>query len=300
MRKAIVFLIILAVLPGVFAQYSGLEYVQTPEGSLNKIDTQVEASIENWGLERVFVAVPEGWTISEFKYPFGGTSYPLRFYATRYFELWGLPYDSNSLLGSGQVYDSNSAQTAVFDTIGGRQGWYLKPNEGITVKFGVENIDINGGIIDPFRLERENPDIRVVRWHQRFILNVSEIGFITAPWVVEGAPLTEASPAPYSAASGRGASKYYMDFEKTVSAPKWDAWFEVKSPLSSLLITKLAPTDLQFSSIRKIGTVRPVFRVTNFRTITYAYEWKRYEKIEGMTLWRNDFADVPDWFEWFK
>jgi hypothetical protein len=211
-----------------------------------------------------------------------------------------LPYESNSLLGSGQVYDSNSVQTAVFDTIGKRQGWYLKPNEGIKVTFGVENIGSGGGIIDPFVIERENPNIRVVRWYQKFIINVSEVGFITAPWVVKGAPLTEASPAPYSASSRRGASKYYVDFEKTVSAPKWDAWFEVKSPLSSFLITKsLASTDLQFSSTKRIDTIRPVFRVYDFREISYAYEWKRDEKIEGMTLWRNDFTDVPDWFEWF-
>ncbi len=85
-----------------------------------------------------------------------------------------------------------------------------------------------------------------------------------------------------------------------MDAQRWDAWFEIKNPISAFMATKsLASTDLQFSPIRKIGTVRPVFKVTNFRTITYAYEFKRDEKTVGMTLWRNDFLDVPDWFEWF-
>lgn len=303
MKKAVI-LIFLFTLPQVYAQYGGFEYVQVPEGSVSRIDTHVEANVENWGLQRVFVALPAGWEVSETalldgSHSFGGTSYPLRFYVTRYWELWGLPYESGSLLGQGEVFDSKTEQDSVFGEIADRQGWYLKPNEAIKVVFDVKDIGGEGGIIDPRVLERENPNIRVVRWYQKFIMNVTEQGFITAPWVVEGAALTEANPAPYSAASGKGSFKYYVDFEKTINAPKWDRWFEA-SPISNFMSTSpLAPTRLEFSPIRKIGTVRPVFKVSDFRLITYSYEWQRDVELTGWVPWRNDFADVPDWFEWF-
>lgn len=305
MKRLIIFLVILSTYPTALAQSGGLEYLKIPEGAINRIDTQIEANIENWGLQRVFVALPEGWEVSETAlldetHSFGGTSYPVRFYATRYWRLWGLPSEEDTLMGRREVFDSNRVQDAVFAEVMGRQGWYLKPNEAIKVVFGVKDIGTGGGIVDPTILERENPHIRVVKWYQKFILNVSEQGFITAPWVVKGAALTESIPAPYSSSSGRGAFKYYVDFEKTVSAPKWDRWFEIKNPISTFMTTKsLASTDLQFLPIRKIGTLRPVFKVTDFRTITYAYEWKRDVKVEGWIPGRNDFADVPDWFEWF-
>jgi hypothetical protein len=305
MKRLIILLVILGSYPAAQAQYGGLEYLQVPEGAINRIDTYVEANIENWGLQRVFVALPEGWKVSETAlidgtHSLGGTAYPVRFYATRYWELWGLPTEENTMLGRREVFDSNKVQDVIFAEVAGRQGWYLKPNEAIKVVFGVKGIALGGGIIDPTRLERENPNIRVVRWYQRFIMNVSKQGFVTAPWVILGAALTEATPAPYSAASGRGAFKYYVDFEKTVSAPKWDRWFELRTPLSYVLTPKpLAATTLEFPEIKKIGIVRPVFKVGNYRLITYAYEWKRDVKIEGWRPWRNDFADVPSWFEWF-
>lgn len=131
-------------------------------------------------------------------------------------------------------------------------------------------------------------------------MNVSDPGFITGPWIVRGAALTEATPAPYSASSGRGSFKYYVDFEKTINTPKWDKWVEIKNPISTIVSREpLASTELQFLPIKKTGTLRPVFKVTGYRILSYAYEWKRDVKIEGWIPGRNDFADVPDWFEWF-
>lgn len=305
MKRLIILLAILWSYPDVWAQIGILDYLQIEEGSISRIDTRIEAEIENWGLQRVFIALPKNWVVSDTAildgtHKFGGTSYPLRFYATRYWQLWGLPTESDTPMGRGEVFDSKTAEDAIFTQIAGRQGWYIRPNERIKVVFDVKNIPLAGGIIDPTKLERENPNIRVVRWYQRFIMNISKQGFITAPWVVQGAALTEATPAPYSAASGRGAFKYYVDFEKTISAPRWDRWFKLETSLSSALTPQpLAPTTLELPEIKKIGIIKPVFKVNTYRLITYAYEWKRDVKIEGWRPWRNDFIDVPNWFQWF-
>lgn len=297
--------ILMGFLPMATAQTTGVEFLKVPDGSIGRIDTRVEFTVENWGLEKVFVAIPQDWKVSDTglldgTHRFGGTAYPVRFYATRYWKLWGLPSEKNTPMGRGEVYSSNTAQDAVFDEVAGRQGWYLKPNEAIKVVFDVKDISINGGMIDPLKLESENPDIRVVRWYQRFILNVTKPGFITAPWVVIGANLTEASPAPYSDAKGKGASKYYVDFETTTSAPEWDRWVQIRQPLSSAIVWRaLGIAGFELPEIKKIGLVKPVFKVDNYRLIQYAYEWERGKTIEGWRPWRNDFSYTPAWHEWF-
>lgn len=307
MRGAIIIIaaVIMGLLPIATAQTISVEYLQVPEGEISRVDTRVEFTIENWGLEKIFVAIPEGWQVSDTgildgTHSFGGTAYPVRFYATRYWRLWGLPTEENTPMGRGEVFSSNSAQDAVFDEVAGRQGWYIKPNEAIKVVFDVKDISAGGGMIDPLRLERENPDIRVVRWYQRFIMNVSKQGFIMAPWVVIGANLTEATPAPYSDAKGRGSFKYYVDFETTTNAPKWDTWFQIRQPLSSTIISRVLDiAGFQLPEIKKIGLVKPVFKVDDYRLIYYAYEWERDKAIEGWKPWRNDFSDTPAWDEWF-
>jgi len=297
--KILIAFVILTVFPAAFAQIGGTEFVKVPEGAISKVDTEIYAKIENWGHERVFVALPEGWKIDDIQQ--GVTSYPVRYYGL--IELYGVPY-GDTPLGRGDVYTYTwtyyGFSTARTIEVAGRTGWYLKPNEGIIINIKVNDIGVGGGIIDPFKIERENPGIKVDRWNQRFLLTVTKNGFITAPWIVEGGVLTEASPAPYSEAKKRGSYKYYEDFEIKYTGIKWNQWFEFKNSVSTLLSPKpLAATDLEFYPIEKKNILRPVFRVDNFKTIMYAYDWERDRKIEGIVLLRDDFKDVPEWFKWF-
>ncbi|MFH1773873.1 MAG: hypothetical protein ABH874_02805 [Methanobacteriota archaeon] len=297
--KILIAFVILTVFPAAFAQIGGTEFVKVPEGAISKVDTEIYAKIENWGYERVFVALPEGWKIDDIQQ--GVTSYPVRYYGL--IELYGVPY-GDTPLGRGDVYTYTwtyyGFSTARTIEVAGRTGWYLKPNEGIIINIKVNDIGVGGGIIDPFKIEKENPGIKVDRWEQRFLLTVTKNGFITAPWIVEGGVLTEASPAPYSEAKKRGSYKYYEDFEIKYTGIKWNQWFEFKNSVSTLLSSKpLAATDLEFYPIEKKNILRPVFRVDNFKTIMYAYDWKRDRKIEGIVLLRDDFKDVPEWFKWF-
>ncbi len=305
MRGAVIFVILLGSLPLSTAQTIGMEFLKVPEGSIGRIDTRVEFTIENWGLDRVFVTLPEGWKVSDTAlldgtHRFGGTSFPVRLNATSYWRLWGFPYESDTPMGRGEIYTSRNPQGVIFGEINGRQGWYLKPNEAIKVVFDVKGISLQGGIIDPLKLEKLNPDIRVVKWRQTFIMNVSEPGFITAPWAVLGANITEVVPAPYSDVRGTGSPRYYVDFELPDKAPRWDAWLEIRNPLQSMLIPKLlGATKLRLPEAKRVDMVRPVFKVRNRELIYYGYEWERDRVITGWVPWRNDFSDAPRWDGWF-
>ncbi len=64
--------------------------------------------------------------------------------------------------------------------------------------------------------------------------------------------------------------------------------------------TALAPIDLEFPSAEGVViTTKPVWNVDTTADITYAYEWRSYRKVKGITLWRDTALDVPEWFELF-
>lgn len=297
--RAIVVLAILASFSIVSAQV-GLDIVKVPDGSIGKVTTEIEARVENWGYHRIFVAIPSGWEPNAIETYV--KSYPVR--ETGLWRIYGMPYDRRSLLGSGQVFTGKGVAEAGFPTkfttqVGDRYGWWLKPNEGIIIKLKVDDIG-SSGTVDPQLIEEKKPGIKVIRWYQRFTLEVTSPGFITAPWVVEGAALTEASPAPYGSSK---AEIYFQEYTPEIATPAWEEWAEFRNPLSSLLSPiSLAPIDLEFYPIEEEEvTVKPIFRVDNIADIVYAYEWKRRERVEGITLWRDELllAGVPEWFEWF-
>lgn len=52
--------------------------------------------------------------------------------------------------------------------------------------------------------------------------------------------------------------------------------------------------------IEKDETPKPVWRIEECgSTIWYEYEWYRDKEVEGIRLWRNDYENIPAWFEWF-
>ncbi len=277
-----------------------LEYLRPGDGSISKVESHLDIKVENWGYDRVFIALPEDWVLDEI------TDYKVKSYPVREEGLWriyGFEYDSSSLLGSGKVYNPryySGPTTKPFTTIGDRTGWWLRPNEGIIID-AIVGLPTSGEYIDPLYLEKRNPGIKVLRWNQDFTLTVSDPGFITAPWVVKGATLTSDSPAAYSDIRNKGAGSYYEDFELTYNVPGWDAWYSFTNPLTTALDTPLETTKLEYYPMKKkIQTPIPVFKVDTYKPIYYAYEWKRDESIKGITsLDRDDFKDIPAWFEWF-
>jgi hypothetical protein len=283
----------------------GLGMLEVPQGSISSVDTEIEATIENWGYDKIFVALPDGWSINNEK------SGATRSYPVREFGLWriyGMPTDRKSLLGRGEVFTGKGFQSGnpikPTSTVGTRTGWWLRPNEGLDMDIYVSGISTGGGVIDPLKIEKENPSIRVVRWFEEFTLDVSTPGFITAPWTVEGASLVESYPAAYSSAGNEGAGVYYDKYQKEVEdAPAWDEWFDLKNSLVYMMTdTRLAPIDLEFPDVDEDEvevTVKPVWRVDALGDITYAYEWKSYQKVKGVTIWRDVSPDIPEWFELF-
>jgi hypothetical protein len=290
----------------VYAQ-EGFDLLQVPTGTVSAVDTVIEATIENWGYDKIFVALPEGWSINIER------SGATRSYPVREFGLWriyGRKDDRSSLLGRDEVFtgrgftSGNPIKPA--STIGTRTGWWLRPNEGITIDIYVSGISTGGGVIDPVKIEKENPSIRVIRWYESFTVEVGEPGFITAPWAVEGAALVESFPAVYSSSGNEGAQVYYEKYQKEVNvadAPSWDEWFDLKNSLVyQMTDTRLAQTDLELPTLDEsetVVTVKPVWRVDNIQDILYAYEWKSYQKVMGATMWRDASLDIPEWFELF-
>lgn len=298
----------------------GFEMLEVPTGTISTVDTEIEATIENWGYEHIFVAIPEDWDIDTQRS--GVTrSYPVREWS----ELWrvyglkaGYCKTRPNVYGCysyerityprGRDYPGIPAlRTKQPTTMGGRTGWWLRPNEGIYVDIYVSDISASGGTVDPFMIEDENPEIRVAKWYQSFTLELSEAGFITAPWVVEGAVLVESTTAVHSNAGDEGVWYYERHQIEAAEAdvPAWDEWFDVKNSLTSMMTdTRLAPTDLEFLSIEDAAeveaTLEPVWRVEDLRDITYAYDWRNDKKVKGITL-LDDVAldDVPEWFELF-
>lgn len=297
MKKFLAAFIILAAFPAVFAQTRGLEFITLPEGAINRVDTIIDAKIENWGYDKVFLALPSGWQIDEFEQ--GVSSYAVR--ETGIWLVYGEYFDLAPSRLEEKVYDSKGFQTKFYHEIGGRTGWYLKPNEGVIIHAKINQISTSGGSINVLKIEKENPGIKVIKWKQRFLLNISSNGFITAPWTVDGATLIESSPAAYSDLSKKGARIYYEDFEIAHTGPKWNEWFDFKNSLTSLLSSRhLAETNLQFFPVVKTKVAKPVFIAENYKKIMYGYLWERDTITQGAELSRNDFRNIPDWFKWFR
>jgi len=279
----------------------GIGMLKVPQGSISTVDTEIEATIENWGYDKIFVALPEGWTIDTLR------SGATRSYPVREKGIWRI-YGIKAFLGYGKIdvftgkgYETGYMPLKPSTTVGDREGWYLRPNEGINIDIYVSGISTSGGVIDPLKIEKENPSIRVIKWYEVFTLEVGTVGFITAPWIVEGAALVE-GPAPYSSSGKEASDVFYDKYQREeMDVPAWDEWFDLKNSLVYMLTkTTLAPIDLEFPSTEEVEvTIKPVWRVDTMADIRYAYEWKSYQKVKGMTLWRDAALDVPEWFELF-
>lgn len=273
-----------------------------------EVTSYIEARIENHGNYRVFVALPGGWSLNT-------SEYNVKSYAVREFGLWRI-YDEE-MLKRGKVYTTKglSPKGAItVQIIGGDTytGWYLKPNEGLIIK--VKTAPISGeGVVDPLKIEKQYPGVKVLYWYQGFTLKMPSrtYGWVRAPWVVKGATLVEAYPAPYGEASKtimtgksfwgvEGPKDEYL--ELSVDVPSWNEWLPIKNSLAYALLPKsLAKLRIEFMDVEPLGYVRPVWDTQKHRTdeIYYAYEWERGKEIRGITLFRDDVREIPSWMELF-
>ena len=307
---AVVVAVLIFSLALVHAEEVGLGLAEYGYISPSQVTTYIEATIENRGFYRVFVALPKGWELDM-------SDYSARSYAVREHGLWRIYGEGkNSMLARGKVYTtrglSPKSPVTVTTSEGTYTGWYLKPNEGLKIK--VKTMPISGeGVVDPLKIEKLYPGIVVLKWYEEFVLKLppDSFGWVRAPWVVKGAALTEASPAPYGEASrtvtegksfvgAEGPEDEYL--QVSVDVPRWDEWLPLRNPLAyALLPEPLARTRLKFVEVEPLNYVRPVWDTQKHRTdeIRYAYEWKRGEEISGITFFRDDTRSVPSWMELF-
>lgn len=305
MKQLLALLLILNSMSIIYAD--GFEMMVVPEGSISSVDTVIDAKIENVGFDRIFVALPSGWVINDLN-TFASS------YAVLETGLWrkyGDPLDATSPLGSGLVYKETGTQTKLYNTLNNRQGWWLRPNEGVKLRVAIDSLSCSGAI-DPLAIEKENPSIIVKKWEQEFTITPSATGFITAPCVVENSALKVASPAPVSDVSQKPGTIYYQEYDPTKDVaqvqlgevPSWDAWFSLTGSLSSTLSTKsivgMEPVFNKTEAEDIVVTQTPVWRIDDLRDIVYAYEWERGKRISGIELIKGaTFAEVPEWFDWF-
>ncbi len=293
-------LIFLLSLPLLHAQ-EGLELLEVPQGSISQVESYLEAKIENIGYDRVFVALPQGWEIDPVEYYV--RAYPVR--ESNLWRIYSTPKKYTDLLRKGYVFRSTYIQTKQTTDIAGRKGWWLKPNEGIVIKLKL-SLPASGEV-DPLKIQKQHPDIIVRSWKQEFILKVASPGIIEAPWVVKGATLISASPAPLGDTRKikKNSNFYYVEsyrekYRRSYDVPDWDEWIPLRNPLALAFKPSYSLDSFpEISQPGEVETVKPVWRVDDIRDITYEYEWKQGRTIEGIKLYRDDFANLPAWFEWF-
>lgn len=307
---AVIIAIFFLTLSLVHAEDVGLGLAQYGYITPSEVTTYIEATIENRGFYRVFVALPKGWELDM-------NEYNVKSYSVREYGLWRIyGDDKNSMLARGKVYTTKGltpkSPVTIKTSEGTYTGWYIKPNEGLEIKVKTEPIS-GEGIVDPLKIEKLYPGIVVLKWYEEFELKLpsGNLGWVRAPWVVRGATLTEAYPAPYGEASrtitkgksfvgAEGPEDEYL--EVNVDVPRWDEWLPLRNPLAYALISKpLAKTKLEFMEVEPLDYVRPVWDIQKHRTgeIRYAYEWKRDREIRGITFFRDDTKNIPSWMELF-
>jgi len=297
----------LLALPFAYAQDTGLGMVEYGYVSPSEVTSYIEAKIENRGYYSVFVALPKGWTLDT-------TEYSVKSYAVREYGLWRVY--GEEMVESGKIYtyrgSFQKAAVTVQTPEGSYTGWYLKPNEGLIIK--VKTGTISGeGFVDPLKIEKQYPGIKVLRWYQEFTLKMPSrtYGWVRAPWVVRGATLVEAYPAPYSDESrtvtrGRsfwGAQGLRGEYlQADVNVPDWDEWIPLTTPLAYHMLWRPI-MNFSYDEVEPDVEeyVRPVWDIQRHRTdvIRYAYEWKRGETLRGIVFSRDDFAEMPSWMELF-
>ncbi|RMF91088.1 MAG: hypothetical protein D6733_02140 [Methanobacteriota archaeon] len=309
---------------------TGLNYITLSNISHDpaKFYTVIEATVENTGFEKVFIALPEDWEYDPALYSAKGE--PIIVSKPDLHRKYGSPNDRNSFINNHFVFwqrggfaiSKGSPIKFIYEDGTFHYGWFVRPNERLvfTIKMSPPT-DQTEGVIDPFEIEQNRSDIRVIEWNQEFyaypetIGSARAVGFMAAPWVVKGATMVEATPGVYVNLSGlRG--EYYFELvepEKNLSSqasseeltvPAWDEWFSGSGvyALNPVGLASLKEGPPEIPEINKTQEEKkvsePLFipvwyigmdfystlgiQTTQGPAVRYRYEWKRDRVIEGV------------------
>ncbi len=310
---AVLLVLLLSLLLSAFAHAEvGMEIPSYSTGECQtpaSVVSYVEARIENRGFYRVFVALPQGWQIDMSEYRV--YSYPVREHG-----LWRIYGEGrDAILKEREIYtlEGKWPKPPVTVTVKGtkRTGWYLKPNEGLRIEFLKLNLPGgSGNVFNPLKVEERYEGIVVTRWYQEFEFAPPTLGWVCSPWSVKGATLVEAYPAPYSE-KGKAITwdkSYFAEGPKGArlvyepDVPDWDEWLPLSSSLAYSLVS-IPIMDMPAGEYTEVEepNIWLVWDTQKYRTdiIRYAFEWKRGEEVEGITLTRDDTKSIPSWTELF-
>jgi hypothetical protein len=307
-------------------EIKGLDYPLIGNISIDPVDsyTVIDAIVENTGFETVYVSLPSGWEDDDFDQAAKGE--PIIVDKVEIHKKYGFPEDRFSFIHNYYVFQQRAGfaqskglcimiQTPDRDSV---CGWRISPNERLIfhVRLHPKDTDVLDVIIDPFSLEQNRSDIKVIEWNQRMIVFPDQdttIGFLRAPWIVKGGTITEAFPGVFANLSAFEGDYYHRLLKletpepaltpeeevEDLNPPAWDQWFSSSSGVFNLRDTSLASLKtehLPIPEIEKTVTEEapledgeemfiPVWYV-DFDTqfIRYDYRWKRGEAITGIDV----------------
>lgn len=326
MRFAVILLVLLLGLGAVHAiggklvapstEVLGAQFIPTPNitHDTSKSYTVIEAQIENTGFEKVFVSLPKGWSYDSQILSAKGE--PIIVSKPALHRKYGSPGDRYSFISNyfvfwqrgGFAISKGSPLTVYWADGGTSYGWYVRPNERLvfTIKMTPSETE---AIIDPFTIEQNRSDIKVVEWNQEFYIYPEPyLGFLRAPWILKNVTMVEAYPGIFANLSAFTGDRYYDLFKletpppttapppEELNPPAWDEWF-TSSGLFSLTPSSLASLKTEFLPIPEVNKTKaeeeepseevfiPVWYVdrdVNF--IRYRYEWQRGKTIKGIDV----------------
>jgi hypothetical protein len=257
----------------------GTQFILTPNitHDTSRSYTIIEAQIENTGFETVFVSLPQGWSYDSEVLSAKGE--PIITNKYKLHQKYGSPRDKYSFITNHFVFWqrggfvlSRGAPLTVFWVGGTSFGWYVRPNERLifTIKMTPSEQE---GVIDPFAMEQNRADIRIVEWNQEFYIYPEPFfGFLRAPWIVKNATMVEATPGVFANLSEFPGGRYYDLFEletppsttsppsevEELTPPAWDEWFTSSSGFFSLAPVSLASLETEFLPIPEINKTESV------------------------------------------
>ncbi|MFV2041074.1 MAG: hypothetical protein ACC644_03685, partial [Candidatus Hydrothermarchaeales archaeon] len=241
--------------------------------------TIIEAEVENTGFENFFVALPKDWTFDSDIY--GARGEPIIISKGELYKKYGSLRDRSSFISNNFVLDTRGGFSIsrgspwVLTRRGGEDdggvsyGWSVRPNERLVFTIKMKPSD-DDAVIDPFAIEQNRSDIKVVKWNQEMMLypESGKTGFLSAPWIVKGATMVEATPGVFTNISEFTDDIYWfktrlqnvtveeaaeVSSEPVVelNPPGWDSWFS-SSGFFGIKSTSLAPLATELLPIPEI------------------------------------------------
>jgi hypothetical protein len=332
----------LLIIPAVQGQFIGdLEAPSTKVGldyaeignithDLDASYTVIDAIVENNGFETILVKLPENWEANLADYSAKGE--PILVNKVEIHRKYGFEEDRYSFISNNYVFQqragfavSKGTPLKVQTPDGEAVGWYIRPNERLIFHIRLTPSD-EEAIFDPFALEQNRSDVKIIEWTQRFFIPPEKDedgellrGFLRIPYIVKGATMVESFPGVFANLSAFKGG-YYFDLMELESQsptpppekeavefdiPAWDEWF-TESGIFKLnpgslasLKTELPPIPEVEKSVKEEiieeaeeGVFVPVWFIDyGIDVLRYEYRWKLGRVYEGVDV--NLYSKKP-------